>query len=82
MILPVDDCRLSIQRATVTLAFAELDRCVLNVNSLWMAGAMWSVILEQFCNSKTKRFEWLTQRGRISFLISRDGHWGRRIPSD
>jgi len=41
MILPVDDCRLSLQRATVTLA--ELDRWVLNVNSLWMAGAMWSV---------------------------------------
>jgi hypothetical protein len=33
-------------------------------------------LLEQFCNSKTKRFQWLTQRGRICFLISLDGQWG------
>ena len=65
MILPVDDCRLSLQRATVTLAFAGplSFECELTVDG-WRNVVS---LLEQFCNSKTKRFQWLTQRGRISF---------------
>jgi hypothetical protein len=75
-IVPVDDCRLTLQwgdgdfgvRRVGPLSF----ECELTVDG-WRSVVS---LLEQFCNSKTKRFQWLTQRGRISFLISLDGQWG------
>jgi hypothetical protein len=32
-------------------------------------------LLEPFCNSATTGFQWLTNSGRISFLISHSGRW-------
>ena len=75
-IVPVDDCRLTLQwgdgdfgvRRVGPLSF----ECELTVDG-WRSVVS---LLEQFCNSKTKRFQWLTQPSRISFLISLDGQWG------
>ena len=75
-IVPVDDCRLTLQwgdgdfgvRRVGLLSF----ECELTVDG-WRSVVS---LLEQFCNSKTKRFQWLTQPGRISLLISLDGQWG------
>ena len=81
-IVPVDDCRLSLQRGDADFGVRRVGplsfECELTVDG-WRSVVS---LLEQFCNSKTKRFQWLTQRGRISFLISLDGQWGRRIPPD
>ena len=81
-IVPVDDCRLSLQRGDGDFGVRRVGplsfECELTVDG-------WRIVvslLEQFCSSKTKRFQWLSQRGRISFLISLDGQWGRRIPPD
>ena len=81
-IVPVDNCRLTLQwgdddfgvRRVGPLSF----ECELTVDG-WRSVVS---LLELFCNSKTKRFQWLTQRGRISFLISIDGQWGGRILPD
>ena len=79
-IVPVDDCRLTLQRGDSDFGVRRVGplsfECELTVDG-WRSVVS---LLDQFCNSKTKRFQWLTQLGRISFLISLDGQWGRQIP--
>ena len=78
-IVPVDDCRLTLQwgdgdfgvRRVGPLSF----ECELTVDG-WRSVVS---LLEQFCNSKTQRFQWLTQQGRISFLISLDGQFSHQL---
>ena len=74
-IVPVDDCRLTLQRGDGDFGVRRVGplsfECELTVDG-WRSVVS---LLEQFCNSKTKRFLWLTQRGRIYFLISLDGQW-------
>ena len=75
-IVPVDDCRLTLQRGDGDFGIRRVGplsfECELTVDG-WRSMVS---LLEQFCNSKTRRFLWLTQRGRIYFLVSLDGHWG------
>ena len=72
-IVPVDDCRLTLQRGDGDFGVRRVGplsfECELTVDG-WRSVVS---LLEQLCNSKTKRSQWLTQRGRISFLISLDG---------
>lgn len=45
--------------------------CVLNSDG-------WSNVeglLDPFCDSNTTGFQWLTHEGRVSLLISQNGHW-------
>ena len=81
-IVPVDDCRLTLQRGDGDFGVRRVGplsfECELTVDG-WRSVVS---LLDQFCNSKAKRFQWLTERGRISFLLSLDGQWGRRIPPD
>jgi hypothetical protein len=75
-IVPVDDCRLTLQRGDGDFGVRRVGplsfECELTVDG-WRSMVS---ILEQFCSSKNKRFQWLFKRGRIYFLISLDGKWG------
>jgi hypothetical protein len=77
-IVPVDECKFSLQKGSGDFGVRRVGplsfECELTVNG-WQNVV---VLLDQFCNSKTKRFQWLTRLGRISFLISPDGEWGPR----
>ena len=80
-IVPVDDCRLTLQRGDGDFGVRRVGplsfECELTLDGCRSVVSL----LEQFCNSKNKRFQWLIKRGRIYFLISLDGQWGRRDTS-
>jgi hypothetical protein len=80
-IVPVDDCRLTLQRGDGDFGVRRVGplsfECELTLDGCRSVVSL----LEQFCNSKNKRFQWLIKRGRIYFLISLDGQWRRRDTS-
>ena len=80
-IVPVDDCRLTLQRGDGDFGVRRVGplsfECELTLDGCRSVVSL----LELFCNSKNKRFQWLFKRGRIYFLISLDGQWRRRDTS-
>jgi len=81
-IVPVDDCRLTLQRGDGDFGVRRVGPLSFEFELTVDGWRSVVSLLEQLCNSKTKRSQWLTQRGRISFLISLDGQWGRPISPD
>jgi len=81
-IVPLDACRLSLQQGDADFGLRRVGplsfECELTANG-WRNVVS---LLDQFCNSKTKRFLWLTDKGRISFLLSPNGQWRRSLPLD
>ena len=74
-IVPIVGCKLSLQRGQRDFGIRQLGplrfECELTADG-WnnVAG-----LLEPFCESATTGFQWLTNRGRVAFLISHSGQW-------
>ena len=71
----VGGCRLTLRQGTLNQGIHEVARlnfeCVLNADG-------WSNVeglLDPFCDSDTTGFQWLTQDGSVSLLISQSGRW-------
>jgi hypothetical protein len=70
---PLHGCRLFLRRGTKNIGIRQLAllefECVLSAEG-------WSNLeglLDPFCESNSNGFQWLTQRGQISLLISQNG---------
>ena len=81
-IVSLDACRLNLQQGDGDFGIRRVGplsfECELTANG-WQNVAR---LLDQFSNSKTKRFLWLAQQSRIPFLLSPDGQWTRILPLD
>ena len=74
-IVPVDDCRLTLQRGDGDFGVRRVGplsfECELTADGWHNVEGL----LEPFCSSATTGFQWLTNQGKISFLISHSGRW-------
>jgi hypothetical protein len=71
----VGGCRLSLRRGMRNQAVREIEP--FNFEYV-LTSSGWSNVeglLDPFCNSQAAGFQWLTNEGRVSLLISQDGHW-------
>jgi hypothetical protein len=72
---PVGGCSLTLRRATWNQGIREVGplkfECALN-SSGW---ANVEGLLESFCESDPAGFQWLTNYGAVSLLISQSGQW-------
>jgi len=73
--VPIGGCRLTLRRGRRNSGIRQLGplnfECVLDADG-------WNNVeglLEPFCVSNTAGFQWLTNRGEISLLISQTGSW-------
>jgi hypothetical protein len=74
-IVPLDGCRLSLQRGTSDCGMRRVGplsfECELTAKG-WQGV---EGLLAPFCGEKMNIFQWLTQKGSVSFLISPNGRW-------
>lgn len=71
----VGGCRLTLRRGNRNQGVREVNP--LNFECVLSSGGWSNVegLLDPFCNSHAAGFQWLTNEGRVSLLISQDGHW-------
>lgn len=74
-IQPIGGCELTLRRADDSPGVRELrDR---NFEWVFSDGGWLDVagLIQPFCQEGAPRFQWLSRIGKISVLLSRDGHW-------
>jgi hypothetical protein len=74
-VAPVEGCKLILRRGERNSGIRQLES--LNFECELSADGWNNVegLLEPFCSSATTGFQWLTNQGKICFLISYNGRW-------